>query len=181
LAQLSCLVRVSNHVRIFDVSDMLANTSPTGFIACFSHAGVPTLSVAPVKVLVHEFKVMYNIGKSTSPPIAIAVTLCNVFSACQSRTSSRLVGGVVSPFTLFVAAALCVPCIVPYTLLYMEPAVNKMLLELGDRAEKGGEAAELRADEKDIREKLVRWRGMNFVRAAVVGVGALLAAIATIA
>jgi hypothetical protein len=63
----------------------------------------------------------------------------------------------------------------------MEPAVNKMLLELGDRAEKGGEAAELRADEKDIREKLVRWRGMNFVRAAVVGVGALLAAIATIA
>lgn len=124
---------------------------------------------------------MYNIGKSTSPFIAIAVTLCNGFSAYQSRRSSRLVGGVLSPFALYVAAALCVPCIVPYTVLYMEPVVNRQLLDLGAKAEKGVKVEGFGTDEKDIRENLMRWREMNFVRAAIVGVGALLAAVATVA
>lgn len=86
-----------------------------------------------------------------------------------------------SPFALYAAATLCVPCIVPYTVLYMEPVVNRKLLELGTKAEKGAKAEDLRADEEDVRERLMRWKGMNFVRAALVGAGALLAAIATLA
>lgn len=53
----------------------------SGFIACFSHAGVPTLNIAPVDVLVHEFRIMYNIGKATSPLLAITATVCNAFLA----------------------------------------------------------------------------------------------------
>lgn len=121
---------------------------------------------------------MYNIGKSTSPLIAITVTLCNAYSAYQSRDA---VGGVVSPFIYYLAATLCVPCIVPYTLLVMEPMVNKKLLSLGSMAERGVKAEGFSSEEDDVREKLIRWKGMNFMRAGIVGVGALLAALGTIA
>ncbi|MCJ1406907.1 hypothetical protein MMC19_000977 [Ptychographa xylographoides] len=156
------------------------NKSTSGFIACFSRAGVPTLSLAPVDILVHEFKVMYNIGKSSSPPIAVVVALCMGFSAYQARSDPRLIGGLVSPFALYVAAALCIPSIVPYTGLYMHPTVNKKLLDMGAMAEKGATAMELGTGEKEIREMFSRWKGMNYVRAALVGGGALLAAVAAL-
>ena len=124
---------------------------------------------------------MYNIGKSISPPIAIAVALCNGFAAYQSRNDSHLVGGLVSPSALYVAAALCIPCIVPYTELYMHPQVNRKLLAMGAKAEKGAKAEELGTSEKEIREMFARWKGMNFIRAAFVGAGALLAAVAALA
>lgn len=138
---------------------------------------MPTLKVAPVNVLVHEFKTMYNIGKSTSPFIAITVTLCNAYSAYRSKDA---VGAVVSPFVYYLAATLCVPCIVPYTLLFMEPMVNRKLLSLGSMAEHGVKAEGFSSEEDDVREKLIRWKGMNFVRAGIVGVGALLAALGTL-
>ncbi|KAI8934144.1 hypothetical protein NX059_008899 [Plenodomus lindquistii] len=151
----------------------------SGFIACFSHAGVPTLNIAPVDVLVHEFKTMYNIGKSASPPFAILVTICNGFSTYHSKHKTSLVFGSISPFPLYMAATLLVPCIIPYTLLYMEPTVNKKLVGMGDQVEKGAKAKDLDWSEADIRAMLVRWRGMNFTRAAIVGAGALLTAVAT--
>lgn len=155
-----------------------ADQQLTGYIFCFSQAGVPTLKIAPVNVLVHEFKTMYNIGKSTSPLIAISVTLCNAYSAYESKDA---IGGVLSPFIYYLAATLCVPCIVPYTLLVMEPMVNKRLLTLGSMAERGVKAEGFTSEEDDVREKLIRWKAMNFVRAAIVGVGALLALLGTMA
>ncbi|KAF2024554.1 hypothetical protein EK21DRAFT_104576 [Setomelanomma holmii] len=151
----------------------------SGFIACFSHAGVPTLNLAPVDILVKEFRTMYNIGKSTSPLFAVIVTMCNGFSAYHSKDSTSLVLRSVSPFALYLAATMCVPCIIPYTVLYMEPTVNVKLLDMGAKAEKGAKARDLGTSEKDIRDMLVRWKGMNFIRAAIVGTGALLTGIAT--
>lgn len=146
---------------------------------CFSHAGVPTLNKAPVDTLVHQFKTMYNIGKSTSPLIAITVTICNGYSAYLARNSTEIIGELVSPFALYAAAAVCVPCIVPYTLLYMEPTVNKELLILGAKIEKGAKSQDLNVSEKKVRGMLKRWRGMNFVRATLVATGAFLSAVAT--
>lgn len=157
---------------------LLVNYSSTGYIACFSYAGVPTLSEAPVDTLVKQFSRMYGIGKLSSPPIAIAATVCNGFSAYQFRSNSVLVGGLVSPFALYVAAAVSVVCIVPYTLLYMESAVNRMLLDLGGEVSKGIKAELLGVSERDIKRALIRWKGLNFVRAALVGMGSLFAAVA---
>ncbi|KAJ5026883.1 hypothetical protein J3E72DRAFT_243284 [Bipolaris maydis] len=151
----------------------------SGFIVCFSHAGVPTLSVAPVDTLVHQFKTMYNIGKATSPLVAITVTLCNGYSAYCSRNDTNLVGNVASPFTLYAAAAIFVPLIVPYTLLYMEPQVNKRLLTLGGMVEQGTKAKDLGVSDEEVRVMLKRWKGMNFVRAALVALGAVLSAVAS--
>lgn len=140
---------------------------------------MPTLSIAPVDTLVHQFKTMYNIGKATSPLIAITVTICNGYSAYCSRADTHLIGDNVSRFALYTAAAICVPSIVPYTLLYMEPTVNSKLLALGAKVEKGAKAKDLGVSEQEVRGMLKRWRGMNFVRAALVAAGAVLAAVAT--
>ncbi|RMZ73869.1 Noranthrone monooxygenase [Pyrenophora seminiperda CCB06] len=151
----------------------------SGFIACFSHAGVPTLSLAPVDVLVHEFRTMYIIGKSTSPLIAITATLCNGYSAYRFKDDTALIAGVVSPFALYLAATICVPTIIPYTILYMEPKVNRKLLMLGGMVEKGAKASDLGVSKAEVQGLLIRWKGMNFVRAGLVGLGAVLAAVAT--
>jgi len=123
---------------------------------------------------------MYNIGKSSSPLIAITATICNGYSAYRFKDDATLVGGIISPFSLYLAATICVPCIIPYTVLYMEPKVNKKLLTLGAMVEKGAKANELGVSEAEIRGLLIRWKGMNFVRAGLVALGALLTAVATI-
>jgi hypothetical protein len=108
--------------------------------------------------------------------IAITVTLSNAYCAHHSSTLNN---EVVSCFNLYLAAALCVPCIVPYTLLVMEPLVNKKLLSLGGLVESGGKIDESSMEWRDLGVNFVRWRAMNFVRAAIVGAGAILSALAT--
>jgi hypothetical protein len=142
---------------------------------------VPTLRIAPIDILVHEFKVMYEIGKKTSPPITLVVTLCNAFCAYQAKSKSELIGGAVSPFALHVTAALCLPCIAPFTLLYMGPVVNARLLELGAKVEKGIKVQKLGASEEEVRELMAVWKRLNFVRAAVAGAAAVLAGVAALA
>lgn len=156
-------------------------TLPSGYVGCFSYAGVATLTEAPLKTLVKQFYRMYNIGKTSSPPLALTATLCNGFSAYRSRRKNALIGGMATPFMLYVAAAISVMAIVPFTLLYMEPAVNRQLLQLGSQANRGVKAEHLGASEEDVRKLLVRWKGLNFVRATLAGMGALLSAVATIA
>ncbi|KAL6702820.1 hypothetical protein ACN47E_000906 [Coniothyrium glycines] len=153
----------------------------SGYIACFSHAGVPTLSVAPIDTLVHEFKTMYAIGKASSPLVAITVTLCNAYSAYHASQDGNPSHGAVSSSTLLIAATICVPLIIPYTVLRMEPAVNRKLIALGAKVEKGAKAQDLGVREDEVRNLLKSWKGMNFVRAALVAAGACLTAIAVIA
>lgn len=156
-------------------------TFETGYIGCFSYAGVTILSEAPLDTLVKQFSRMYNIGKTYSPSLAVATTLCNGFSAYQSRSKDAVIGGLASPFALYVAAAISVMAIVPFTLLYMEPAVNRKLLGLGSHTSRGVKAEHLGASEEDVMKLLIRWKRLNFVRAALAGLGALLAAVATVA
>lgn len=116
---------------------------------------------------------MYNIGKSTSPPLALSVALSNGFLAYSARNNAQ-------PVILHTIAAVCVMCIVPFTLLYMDPKVNNTLLDLGEKAERLGKKAVGHVSEAEVRGLLWRWRGLNFVRAAVVAVSALLAAVAVV-
>lgn len=136
------------------------------------------MSLAPSNIQCWQFKKMYTIGKSTSPLIAITATLCNAYSAYQSRHSGN---GVFSSFNLYLAAALCVPCIVPFTLLVMEPLVNKDLLRLGTMVETGLKIDESSDEWTNVRSKLIRWKGMNLVRSTIVGVGAIISALAGMA
>lgn len=118
---------------------------------------------------------MYNIGKATSPAIALSVALCNGLLA---YTASNETVGAVPKVVLHTVAAMCVMCIVPFTLLYMDPKVNNTLLDLGAKAEKMGKQATSHVSEAEVKELLWRWRNLNFSRAALVGISALLAAVA---
>ena len=71
--------------------------------------------------------------------------------------------------------------VVSFTLIYMELAVDRKSLGLGSRAGGRVKAERLGASEEDVRKLLIRWKGLNFVRAALAGLGALLAAVATAA
>lgn len=90
-----------------------------------------------------------------------------------------MIGGIVSTFSLRVAALVCVPLIIPYTLLVMEPGVNRELIRMGTLAEKGTELHRIKLKEHEIQATLASWKGMNYVRATVVGVGALISGLAT--
>lgn len=124
---------------------------------------------------------MYNIGKTSSPPLAITAAICSGFSAYEVRSKHRTILGLASPFALYVAAAVSVVAIVPFTLLYMEPAVNRKLLVLGSRASKGVKAEHLGTSEAEVRQLLSQWKALNFVRATLAALSALLAAVATVA
>ena len=62
----------------------------------------------------------------------------------------------------------------------MEPLVNKKILNLAALVESGGKIEDSSMEWKALRDNFVRWRAMNFVRAAIVGTGALFTALATI-
>lgn len=160
---------------------LLTTILPTGYIGCFSFAGVATLNEAPLDTRVKQFRRMYNIGKASSPYLAVAATLCNGFSAYRARADARITASGVPYSALYLAAAMSVLAIVPFTLLYMEPIVNRRLLDLGGQAETGVKTEQLGVSEEAVGEMMELWKRSNFVRAALVGMGALAAAVASVA
>lgn len=74
-----------------------------------------------------------------------------------------------SPFTLYIAAALAIPAIMPYTISVMQPT--------NDKLHKKAAKADAVSD-SETRQLLQKWKGMNYNRAAFVGLGAVLGAVA---
>jgi len=86
----------------------------------------------------------------------------------------------VSPYALYVAATLATPAVVPYTLLIMEPAANRKLMAMANAVEAGTTKNHLAINEARVVAWLRKWKSMNYVRAGLVGTGALLGAVASI-
>lgn len=82
---------------------------------------------------------------------------------------------------LYATAAVAVPLIVPYTLLFMGPAVNHKLLSIAAVADQGKKGADVGISEGELKQVMRKWKSMNYNRAAFVALGSLLGAIATIA
>lgn len=66
---------------------------------------------------------------------------------------------------LYGAAALVIPTIVPYTLLAMQPTNDS----IAARAAKAGDISDAQ-----LKALVVKWSGMNYTRALLVSIGALL-------
>lgn len=124
---------------------------------------------------------MYNIGKLSSPPLALSATVCNGFAAYTFWNDNFRIEHVIPRSALYLAAMVSVMSIVPFTLLCMEPLVNRKLLGLGEEARRGVMAKDLGVTEEQVRQMLVTWKRLNSVRAALASVGALLSAVATLA
>ena len=119
----------------------------------------------------------YKLGKAAAPPFAIMSAACFGYLAYVARRSPPAPESWVPRWVLYAVAAVAVPSIVPYTLAVMEPVANLRLLAL---AEQSAKREVLSAGEGEVQRLLGIWKGMNYVRAILVGAGAMLGAVATI-
>lgn len=151
-----------------------------GMTACVSYIGIPTIALAPTDLLVRQWKRTYDVGKATAPPFAVTCAACFGFLAYSSRRLPSSGSIPISPFALYTAAAVAIPAIVPYTLLVMEPAVNRKLMRMAKTVEAGSKGTELDCSGAEVADLLRKWKGMNLVRAAAVATGAVLGVVASL-
>ncbi|KAK3617112.1 hypothetical protein LTR56_025518 [Elasticomyces elasticus] len=152
----------------------------TGMIASISYIGIPVIRLASPGVAVRQWSKAYALGKAIAPPLAITSAACFGYMSYASRQALPLQSSELgSPMLLYAIAAALIPCIIPYTLSVMDPGANNRLKLLAKEAERSSKSMESIKDE--VQELLGIWAGMNYVRAAAVGAGAVLGAIATIA
>lgn len=143
---------------------------------------------------------MYEIGVATMPPFAVGCAICFGFLAVKSRSFavpslflrcvvSKVADGIrtaarqlrgrfpgwrfdpTAPSTLYAAAAILVPAIVPYTLAVMVPTNDRLMAKAKGLGNMGLQ---------ETRVLVEKWKGMNYVRAAMAGVATLLAGWATV-
>ncbi|KAK5682303.1 hypothetical protein LTS10_005429 [Elasticomyces elasticus] len=150
-------------------------------IASISYIGIPIIRLAPPEVAVRQWSKAYAIGKATAPPLAITSAACFGYLSYTSLAAGSPLQsfGLGAPMVLYAIAGAIVPCIVPYTLLVMDPRANNRLKFLAKEAERSSKSTDSIKDE--VQELLGKWARMNYVRAAAVGAGAVLGAVASIA
>ena len=106
---------------------------------------------------------MYTTGATTSPPfgmlIAVAQAFCSYTAYQQSSGSWRI----------WLAAAATGLGMMPFTLAVMMPTNNK-ISAMAKKAE-----AKEEVDEQEYTALLQKWKGLNLVRSAIVGAGAVAA------
>ncbi|TKA77770.1 hypothetical protein B0A55_04681 [Friedmanniomyces simplex] len=153
----------------------------TSMIASISFIGIPAIALAPPEIAARQWQKAYNIGKASAPPFAITSAACFAYLAYAFRhaISKPNAMGLKSPMVLYAVAAVAIPCIVPFTILVMNPRANLRLIALAGEAEQAGKGKTVGTSEGEVRQLLRTWTAMNYVRAVVVGAGAVLGAVAT--
>ncbi|KAF1820609.1 uncharacterized protein K489DRAFT_433315 [Dissoconium aciculare CBS 342.82] len=96
----------------------------TGLIASFTYFGVPTVMLAPDNLAARQWKQLYVLGKASMPPFAVVCSTAFAFLAYQSRGIHSKFPFAVS--NLYIAAAISIPMIVPYTLGPMHASVKAL-------------------------------------------------------
>lgn len=139
-----------------------------GGIAALSTMAVPGLLAAnvPAQVLARQWEAIFNLGKRLMPGTALVTLACYGYLA-YDRSSRGL------EWRTSVAAGVATVAIVPFTIIFMRPT-NNSLLSIA-----GGTAASS-SSYQDVTNLVLRWRGLNLLRAllplggSVLGVWGLL-------
>lgn len=134
----------------------------TGYITLFSVIDRQALLKAPTTETAKLWQHVYNIGKSTAPPMAIIAGGIFGYLAYQApnRDLARLYG---------VAAAI-IPSIAPFTIFAMK-ATNDSLHAAADNGT---------TETHQIHALLDHWWKLNAVRALLVGTGTILGVLASV-
>lgn len=154
----------------------------TGMIGSISYITIPSLALSPPELAVRQWNTAFDIGKVTAPPLALTSAACFGYLVYATRhaVSQSHAMGIRSPMVLYAVATVAIPSIVPYTIAIMNPT-NVRLIALAREAEVKGKGNEIGATEGEVQKLLTKWAGMNYVRAVVVGTGAVLGAVASLA
>ncbi|KAK4574220.1 hypothetical protein LTR86_001981 [Recurvomyces mirabilis] len=173
----------SSLVTVVQIAGVTTAAFLSGAIASVSWMTIPSLAVAPDEIAVKQWRRAFGIGKATAPALALPSALCFAYLAYATRNivSKTSVLGIRSPTVLYGVAAMAILCIVPYTLIVMEPGANRRLMALAEEADAvaKGESRELMGKEGEVKVLLRKWTGMNYNRALFTGFGAVVGAVAT--
>ncbi|KAI4723765.1 DUF1772-domain-containing protein [Aureobasidium sp. EXF-10728] len=158
-------------IRAAQVVGLTTSAFLAGSMASISWISVPALMDAPAPLLAKQWKKIFDQGKTSAPPMAVLSSAIFGYLAYREPTAS-------SNFTLYTAAAILVPSIVPYTVFLMSSVNNKLHekasslanASLTDTAVESGAA-----QGETAHELLDKWATLNFGRSLLPLVGALAA------
>ncbi|OJD37187.1 60s ribosomal protein l44 [Diplodia corticola] len=123
---------------------------------------IPTINKSPVDLRVKQWKYQYELGMTSGPALALASGV----SFCYLMTQHGKHFGLLSErsFNLNALAAVAVPGIVPFTLLFIKP-VNDKLMGHAESLEEGKQSGEAALTEQDVESLIARWNKLHAVRA----------------
>ncbi|KAE9975167.1 hypothetical protein EG327_008534 [Venturia inaequalis] len=163
-------------IRIAQVVGVTSAAYLSGYIACFSIVGVPSLARAPPSARAQTWQDMYKIGASTAPYLAILSSISfGYLASTVPRTPELFKNNSSRTFYLYTLAAILVPVIVPYTVGVMKPTND----QLHARADKYRLVAWDVKEDEELDDLLKEWTALNITRslpplaAAVVGLWAV--------
>jgi len=157
------IVRVAQVVGITSAAALAGGNLGLSFIT------IPALMEAPAPLLAKQWQKAYSIGKAVAPPLSVITSVVFGYLAYREKSTST------QAFSLYTAAALLGPGIIPYTLLVMAPTNQK----LHDKADSltSSTAGEVGVAKEDTVHALAdRWASFNFVRALISATSAALGA-----
>ncbi|KAJ9107412.1 hypothetical protein QFC21_000862 [Naganishia friedmannii] len=134
----------------------------TGYITLFSVIDRQALLTAPTTETAKLWQHVYNIGKTTAPPMAIVAG--GIFGYLAYRAPNRDLA------RLYGAAAAIIPSIAPFTIFVMK-ATNDALHAAADKGA---------TESQQIHALLDHWWKLNAVRALLVGTGTVLGVLASV-
>ncbi|EOD48976.1 60s ribosomal protein l44 [Neofusicoccum parvum] len=125
--------------------------------------------MAPVPLLVKQWKNQYEIGASTAPFVALISGVS--FSYLMTQHGKHI--GMLSEksFYLTAAAGVLIPAIVPFTILVIKP-VNDKLAAIVEALD-GKQPGEVAVEEQKVEPLLKQWNRLNATRSVMVGLGAV--------
>ncbi|KAF2824672.1 hypothetical protein CC86DRAFT_371232 [Ophiobolus disseminans] len=144
--------------------------------ASLSFISVPTIMLAPAPLAAKQWHKVLTIGGSLGIPLAMSSALAMAYVASQQDTSS-------TSFKLNLAAALLIPSIVPFTLLFIAPVNNKLIekmnaLKAASLEEKGVEEGV--AQDETVHALIDKWATLNLARAGLIAGGVFCAVLAAV-
>ncbi|GHJ86312.1 hypothetical protein NliqN6_2714 [Naganishia liquefaciens] len=146
-----------SQTRLLQSAGIACSGALTGYISLFSVIDRFALLESPTTETAKVWQRMYNVGKSSAPPMAIVTSGIFGYLAYQAPTKDLA--------QLYTATAVLLPLIAPYTLTLMKSTNNALHLT----ADKGT------TESSRIRELLDSWWKLNAGRAALTGLATVLA------
>jgi len=161
-------------VRLAQVVGITTSATLAGLQFGLSFFTVPALMKSPAHLLARQWAHIYNLGARSAAPLTLVPL--SIFSYLAYR-AHRNTGNA----SLYIAAALLAPSIIPYTIFVMSDT-NDALYKKANEASEQSKEVQVRRD--DSTHQLVdRWASLNVVRgmltlaSAMVGAWASLGAV----
>ncbi|KAK4959533.1 hypothetical protein LTR66_010507 [Elasticomyces elasticus] len=149
-------------------ADILSTTTAlltSGAILSISLFEIPNLLSTPSTTSLPQLRALFSRGSHVVPPAASASLAIYAWLAYHADRAGHL-----DRRNGYVAAAVGVASIMPFTTLVMLPAANGRLIEMEEnRKRRGGEVSG--GEEREEKELLRRFWWMNTVRGLLMGVG----------